>query len=188
MKYAISSAKILSILLISLWLSGCVGQNRVNKTVRPDNKEVSVSTHIYFFPKNGQSAIQQDRDRYECYLWSIDQSGFNPSSIQLAPHQQVIVQPDPPEGHDAVLGTVSGAIVGAMIGSPHHTGGSAALGAVAGAMLGAASDSSRREQAEELEDQINRRAAYGNASIERKAQDYRRAMKACLEGRGYSVR
>ncbi|MCG6976015.1 MAG: hypothetical protein LJE56_06320, partial [Acidiferrobacterales bacterium] len=28
------------------------------------------SVEVYFYPTKGQSKAQQDRDRYECYLWA----------------------------------------------------------------------------------------------------------------------
>jgi len=35
---------------------------------------------IYVYPKNGQSEERQDRDRYECHLWAVDQSDYDPGS------------------------------------------------------------------------------------------------------------
>jgi hypothetical protein len=34
---------------------------------------------LYSYPKNGQSAEQQEQDRYECHRWAVDQSGFDPT-------------------------------------------------------------------------------------------------------------
>jgi hypothetical protein len=34
---------------------------------------------FYVYPKKGQSADQQAKDRYECHRWAVDQSGFDPS-------------------------------------------------------------------------------------------------------------
>lgn len=36
-------------------------------------------TNLFAYPKNGQSAEQQARDRYECHRWAIDQTGFDPT-------------------------------------------------------------------------------------------------------------
>jgi hypothetical protein len=68
---------------------------------------------FYIYPKNGQTPEQQSADRYECYSWSKNQTGFDP--------------------------TRPGGGV-----SPDQT--------------------------------------------EHKREEYRRAMTACLEGRGYSVK
>lgn len=34
---------------------------------------------VFIYPKNGQSAEQQDKDRYECHRWAADQTGFDPT-------------------------------------------------------------------------------------------------------------
>ena len=33
---------------------------------------------VFLYPKNGQSADQQARDRYDCYRFAVAQSGFDP--------------------------------------------------------------------------------------------------------------
>jgi hypothetical protein len=35
-------------------------------------------TKVFLYPKNGQTAEQQARDRYECYRFAMAQSGFDP--------------------------------------------------------------------------------------------------------------
>lgn len=35
---------------------------------------------VYVYPREGQSPEQQDRDRYECHRWAVDQTGFDPSA------------------------------------------------------------------------------------------------------------
>ena len=145
-------------------------------------------TQVYFYPARGQDATRQDRDRYECYLWARQQTGFDPSSQQLAPHQRVEVVPLPPAGHDTAAGAVAGAVLGAVIAPSGRTGQGAAVGAVTGAMLGAASDAARQEHAAQLQQQLDKRQASGRARVEQQAMNYRRALTACLLGRGYSVR
>ena len=34
---------------------------------------------VYIYPNKGQSAQQQDKDRYECHTWAVQQTGFDPS-------------------------------------------------------------------------------------------------------------
>lgn len=36
-------------------------------------------TTFFVYPAKGQSDELRDRDRYECYLWAVDQTGFDPS-------------------------------------------------------------------------------------------------------------
>ena len=38
------------------------------------------STELMAYPKNGQSADQQSRDKYECHQWAATQSGFDPTT------------------------------------------------------------------------------------------------------------
>lgn len=145
------------------------------------------STHLYFYPKLGQSKEQQNRDRYECYLWAVKQSGFDPGQAQLAPHQRIEVTPMAPPGANTAAGAISGAMVGSMLASPRQAGQGLVFGAIAGAMMGAASEAAQQEQAEQLQQHYNEQEAKRYAVIDQKARNYKRAMTACLEGRGYTV-
>jgi hypothetical protein len=62
------------------------------------------------------------------------------------------------------------------------------FGAITGAILGASSEAAKQQQAERIEQQYNARDAQTYSRLERQARDYRRAMTACLEGRGYTVK
>jgi len=171
-------------------LGGCATEERtVYRTEPPAAFERPLPpTRVYFYPSAGQSAAQQDRDRYECHLWAVKQSGFDPSMPLPAPAPRVEVIASPPPGHDTALGAVTGAVLGAAISSPRHMGENAAIGAVTGAVIGAASDTARQDRAEAIEQRYNdRRDTRVTAQLQRQAQEYRRAMSACLEGRGYSV-
>jgi hypothetical protein len=145
------------------------------------------STQVFFYPAAGQSAEQQNRDRYECYGWAVQQTGFDPSQAQLAPHQRIEVVPEPAPGQDTAAGAITGAILGAAVSRPRDAGAGALVGAVAGAMLGAASDSARAQQAERAQRRYDARDAQQMAALDAQAAAYRRAMTACLEGRGYRV-
>ncbi len=35
----------------------------------------------FVYPRQGQSATQTSRDRYECYLWAVDQTGVEPAQV-----------------------------------------------------------------------------------------------------------
>jgi hypothetical protein len=144
-------------------------------------------TQVYFYPTAGQTPEQQDRDRYECYRWAVQQTGFDPSAATIAPHQRIEVVPSPPSGHDTAVGAATGAILGAVVAGPRDSAGGAVVGAIAGAAIGAASDAEREERARQIQRQYEQRDAQNYVRLERQAQDYRRAMSACLEGRGYTV-
>lgn len=144
------------------------------------------ATQVYVYPSQGQSAAQLDRDRYECYRWAVEQTGFDPSQPALAPHQRVEVIPA--RAPDAVAGALTGAVLGAIVSHPRHAAGGAAVGAVVGGLIGSASDAARVQQAEAAQRRYDQRDAEQVARHERQSSDYRRALGACLEGRGYTVK
>ena len=144
-------------------------------------------TQVYFYPKEGQTTEQQSRDHYECYNWAMQQTGFDPSQSSIPPERRVKVVPMPPPGHDTAVLAITGAVLGALIAGPRHAGAGALIGAGSGAIAGAASDASRQQNAQQLEEAYVNRDQALDASYEGKASDFRRAMSACLEGRGYSV-
>jgi outer membrane lipoprotein SlyB len=94
----------------------------------------------------------------------------------------------PPPGHDTATLAIAGAVLGALIGGPRHAGQGALIGAAGGAVAGAASDASRVEAARQQEEAYASRDQRRDAQLETRASGFRRAMSACLEGRGYSVR
>jgi len=145
-------------------------------------------THVYVYPAAGQDGAQLDRDRYECHMWSVRQTGFDPSVPQTAPHQQVQVVAMPPAGTSTVAGAATGAIIGAAVASPYQTGSGALIGAAAGALVGAASDSARAQQAAEMQRHINSADQQRDYGLDQLAGNYRRALSACLQGRGYTVK
>ena len=147
------------------------------------------STEVYFYPTKGQSKAQQERDRYECYLWAKQQTGFDPSAPNLAPHQRVRVVPTSPPGEDVKAGAIAGAVMGAVVARPGEEAEGAVKGAIAGAIVGAAAESAREQQTRQIEAQRQAQLdAQHAARLEQQASNYRRAMSACLKGRGYEVR
>ncbi|MBU3949326.1 MAG: glycine zipper family protein [Proteobacteria bacterium] len=143
---------------------------------------------IYFYAKDGQSTEQQSRDHYECYNWAVNQTDFDPSQSPLPTEERIKVVPVPPPGHDTITMSIIGAVMGALIAGPRHAAGGAIIGATGGALAGIASDASRMEYARQQEDAYAAGNRALNAQAERKALEFQRAMSACLEGRGYSVR
>lgn len=141
-------------------------------------------TEIFFYPAKGQTREQQERDRYECYLWAREQTGFDPSLPQLAPDQRIDVQPAPTDNKPAA-GAMAGAIIGAITSPRGEKAEGAVKGAMTGAILGGMAQEAEMREAEQ-------RAQYErnqvNAKLAQQAADYRRAMTACLEGRGYTVK
>jgi hypothetical protein len=180
--------------LTLLWLlaiAGCVAEPAEPIAMRQEAPPPD--TNVYFYPAQGHpapSAEQQDRDKYECNAWAVQQTKFDPSLPNVPPHQRVqVVAGGPPPGTGVAVGAVTGAVVGAAVSNPWHAGGNTLIGALAGAAIGGVVDSERTAQANHIEAQANVDANGARvAALERRALDYRRAMTACLEGRGYSVR
>ena len=147
----------------------------------------AASADIYVYAAHGQNDKQLDRDRYECHNWAVAQSHYNPSDPHLAPHQQIQVVAAQP-GRDTIAGAISGAVAGAIIAGPHDSGHGAVIGAVAGGAMGAVSDAARQKEAERVNGQGAADAQAERARLETQASNYRRAISACLEGRGYTVK
>jgi hypothetical protein len=143
---------------------------------------------VYAYPQNGQSPQQLDRDRFECSNWATQQTGFNPSAPNLPPHDRVQVVGGPPPGSGVAVGAVTGGLLGAAVSRPRDAGAGLLLGALIGGAIGAGAEASADAQAQAAANaNANARMQAQTAQIERKAADYRRAIGACLEGRGYSV-
>jgi hypothetical protein len=142
-----------------------------------------VNSDVYAYPMRGQSPQQQDRDHYDCSIWATQQTGFDPSAPGVPPQHQVHVVSGPAPGSGTAAGVVTGAILGAVIGGPYRGPGPALAGAVVGGAIGtAAEQSARQSQTYTVTDQ---RAL---AQIQQNAANYRRALGACLDARGYSVK
>ncbi len=137
--------------------------------------------NVIAYPAQGQSADQQSRDRYECHLWAIQQSGFDPTQPQPAPPPSYA---PPPAGQQAGVlpGAARGAAVGAVGGA---IGGDAGKGAAIGAATGALLGGIRRNQQQAQQQAYQRQVQSGSSSPQRAT--YNRALQTCLQGRGYAV-
>jgi hypothetical protein len=184
----IPKRKILNLALLLpgvLALAACAPpMYRVQRSPGPAAVAPQPSVTVYFFPKHGQSREQQERDRYECYQWAVKQTGYDPGRA-MAPHQRVEVTPAAPPGANVASGAMTGAVVGSIMSGPRDHGQGMVFGAIAGAMLGAAKEQAEQEQAARMTEQYNSR---DYARVEEQARNYRRAMTACLVGRGYTVK
>jgi hypothetical protein len=128
--------------------------------------------NIIAYPEKGQSEEQQHRDRYDCYSWAVQQTGFNPQAAAGTS------APPPPEGGGVIPGAFGGAALGAIGGA---IGGNAGKGAAIGALAGGLFGGFRRRQVEMQEEQQQA------AVHARRDATFNRAMGACLRGRGYSI-
>jgi hypothetical protein len=138
---------------------------------------------VFVYPANGQSPEQTDRDRYECHVWAVQQTGVDPSRADASAYERVVVRPANPPGSGAVAGAIGGAIIGSIIGGPRNAGAGLLIGGATGAVVGSAADANAQAQAQQTQAQYNQSAAQGRA----RADSYRRAISACLQGRGYTI-
>jgi len=143
---------------------------------------------IFVYPSQGQSPEQTDRDRYECHVWAVQQTGVDPSRPDAPPYERVVVQPATPvPGSGTAAGAIGGAILGSLIAGPRNAGAGLVLGAATGAIVGSAAEANAthaaQAQAAQTQAQINEQVAAGRA----RTDAYRRALGACLTGRGYTV-
>lgn len=142
------------------------------------------NTTVYAYPQRGQSPDQQSRDRYDCSMWAVQQTGFDPSAPNVPPAYRVVAS-GPPPGTGTAIGAIAGAVLGAAISPGWDRGAGAVFGGLTGAIIGSASDSQRaQENAMAMSAQDQQQAA----AMAQKASEYRRALGACLDGRGYSVK
>ena len=186
---ASASGLVFAALASALLVTGCVTQPAPPPVVQAPPPPPRVDVAAY--PRNGQSDYQQRRDRYECYNWAVSQSGFDPGRLntsQLPSPPPVHVEPNPPVGTDTVALGVTGALIGAAVANPRNAGGGALAGLVVGGLLGAASDASREASAQRIENASNAHYDAQQGQLNQRADSYRRALAACLDGRGYTVR
>jgi hypothetical protein len=144
----------------------------------------AIGQDVIVFPAKGQSANQMEKDKFDCYQWAKQQTGFDPMQSQQA------VQAPPPQSQgpqgERVRGAARGAAVGAATGAiAGDAEKGAAAGAVGGAMVGGMRKrQQRREQAQVQEQQAQQQASASEAQ----RSTYNRAYSACLEGKGYTVK
>ena len=138
---------------------------------------------LIIYPAKGQSQEQMDKDKYECYSWAKQQSGFDPMQQPKAtepPPQQPAQQGG--VGRGAVRGGAVGLAAGAIAGD---AGKGAAIGAASGAIVGGARRRDQQRQQQQAEQQWAQQQA---ATYAKNRDGYNRAYGACLEGRGYTVK
>ncbi len=181
-----SAARVAMPLAASALLAACVAAPPP-RTVRVASPPPPPPAPVYVYPAQGQSAEQTDRDKYECHIWAVQQTGVDPSRPGASTYERVVVQPAPVPGSGTVAGAIGGAILGSIIAGPRAAGAGLILGGATGALVGTAAEANAtanaQAQAQATQEQINANAAESRA----RAESYRRAIGACLQGRGYTV-
>ncbi len=112
----------------------------------------------YAYPKKGQTAERQSRDRAECEAWAKQQTGFDPAGDTAKG-----------AGLGALIGAAAGAATGAAVGAATGSPGKgAAIGAATGGIGGA--------------------AVGGGLRYAKSKEGFNKAYAACMSSRGYEVR
>jgi outer membrane lipoprotein SlyB len=134
------------------------------------------------YPSQGQSNEQMEQDKFQCYNWAKQQTGFDPMQVPTATSAP---PPQQSEGPGVVGGAGRGALgglaVGAIAGDAKK---GAAIGAASGGLIGGMRRNDRRRQNEQQQQQWANQQA---ANYTHQRNNYNRAYSACLQGRGYTV-
>jgi hypothetical protein len=141
---------------------------------------VALAQQAIVYPAKGQTAEQQQKDTGECNTWAKQTTGVDPVAVAQAATSAPA--PTGPQGQ-RVAGAARGAAAGAIIGeiADDDAGEGAAVGAVAGAMHGGAKQRRQGRAQQQQQQQVQQQT--------KQALDtYNRAVVACLEGRGYTIK
>jgi outer membrane lipoprotein SlyB len=134
------------------------------------------------YPSQGQSNDQIEQDKYQCYNWAKQQTGFDPMQVPTATSAP---PPKQSEGHGAVGGAARGALgglaVGAIAGDKKK---GAKIGAVSGGLVGGMRRNDAQKQNKKQQKQWEKQQTSNYAN---QRNNYNRAYSACLGGRGYTV-
>ena len=128
------------------------------------------------YPAKGQTANQQAADEGQCYSWARQSTGIDPTLLAQTPPQQGSSAGGGQRLAGAARGAVGGAIIGEIVSDDAGKG--AAVGAVAGTMAGGA----RARQQQQSQQQ------QAQAQYQQQINVFNRAMGACMEGRGYTIK
>jgi hypothetical protein len=120
-------------------------------------------------PTRGQSPDQARRDRYECHNWAIEQTGSVP--VRVDPGAEAAGEREK-DIQRVLTGAGIGSTVGALVGAYEEDPVTAIVG---GGIIGAAVGA------------IVGRAKKNKVEPDPEADEYLRALDACLEARGYEI-
>jgi len=137
-----------------------------------------MADELMIFPNAEQPPEQQEKDKFTCYSWAKEKSGFDamapPTATEPPPQQQA-------KKGGVGRGLVRGAAIGGIVGDSDD----AKTGAAAGAFIGGMrrQDQKRKEEAERQQWEQEQQRIYAESR-----NRYNRAFAACLEGKDYTVR
>src|SRR6516225_1911946 len=192
----INSLRVTLVTLAGVTLSGWAS----SQTAVP-----STSAEPFIYPSKGQTAQQEQKDKYACYDWASQQTGFDPAQeledqqaaaararqqsqqAQLTAVQQIGSTQGQGVG-GAAVGAAGGALFGAIAG---NAGRGAAIGSAVGLLAGwhlrRAEEIAAENQQLQTQQQIAAQSAQQLAVSQQKLANYNPAFKTCMQGRGYTL-
>ena len=148
--------------------------------------EVKKKLGIVVFPAKNQDAKQQEADELACLQWGADQAGVHPGDKApdaKAAGDAAAAKVDSAATGAAVKGAAKGAAAGAIFGAiAGDTGTGAAIGAAGGAMAG------RKAKKQAKANASAQAEAKVTADQQKKLDEVKKGMAACLESKGYTVK
>jgi len=137
----------------------------------------------FIYPTKGQTQQQLEFDKGQCYTWGVQQSGYDPANPPIAtPPPQPMQQAD---GSQPARGLFGGALLGAGLGA---ISGNAGEGAAIGGLFGLMRGAGRQRQEQQQQQQQQAAAMQQQQAMQGQGlNNYQRAFRACMNGRGYNV-
>ena len=143
---------------------------------------VTLAQDPIVFPAKGQSQDQMEKDKFSCYQWARNETGFDPMKAPTA-------STPPPEQQARQGGAVRGAAVGAGAGALIKRSGSRSKGAATGALVGGVLGGARQRRQNRQDQQASQQREQQQANQHaQKRNTYNRAFSACMTSKGYTVK
>ncbi|MCK4604977.1 MAG: hypothetical protein KAU41_09865 [Deltaproteobacteria bacterium] len=143
---------------------------------------VTLAQDPIVFPAKGQSQDQMEKDKFSCYQWARDETGFDPMQTPTA-------STPPPQQQAGRGGALKGAAVGAGAGALIKKSGSRSKGAGTGALVGGVLGGARQSQQNRQDQQARQQWEQQQANeYAHKRNAYNRAFSACMESKGYTMK
>ena len=139
----------------------------------------AMAQELYIYAALGVCAEQQYLDKFECYNWAKNDTGFDPMAL---PTTSSAAPKGQKKSGGAITGALGGAVLGGVIADSSK---SAKRGAVSGGLIGGVRQSSKNSKTAQKRSDWERKES---ANYANNRNNYNRAYSACLEGRGYTVK
>jgi hypothetical protein len=150
------------------------------ESAAPSGPLKSASLGLVPYPAKQQSPAQQSKDDQECFDWSKQSTGIDPTQ-KVAAEQSAAAQP---QKGTRLKGAVKGAAAGAVVGEvvDDKAGEGAGVGAAAGAVR---SGRKEKERAAEAQKEAE---AQAEATQTARLDTFRKGYSACMQTRGYTLK